>query len=280
MHRSTPAMTSFLGWAAGGSRGLIKGIQDQFGVQTMTGSFNFGESKETNQQGAGLEAMQNYGTTSVPMPPEMGKDGQIEKSAETIINFLGGNRSFPMAGPTEDRRHRLKNLKPGDVAMFDHLQQQFHFNGKGSFLTGVAGKVIRMALAEVKKKGGGQGGSGAQARGLKTRAVGVAVRADDPVISLFDTEGAPAAADTGTSSASTENGQEARNESESTQYTEVGPEKTEQVNKEHRITLPDKEIGVQVVDGSVYLGGLKDKHQFAKVKTVSGPAMNVYARIG
>ena len=241
--------------------------------------------KELNKLGAGLEAMQNYGSTSVPMPPQMGKDGQVEKGAETIINFLGGNRSFPMAGPTEDRRHRLKKLKPGDVAMFDHLQQQFHFNGKGSFLTGVAGKVIRMALAEVKKKAGGQGGSGSGAAPrARTMAIGVAVRAGEPQIGTHVTNGSASpggASEPGASAgAGAETGQEARNESTSTQYTEVGPEKTESVNKEHRITLQDKEIGVQIVDGSVYLGGLKDKHQFAKVKTVSGPSMNVYARIG
>ena len=290
MHRATPKATSFVGWSAGGARALIGKIQDQFGMQTMSGTFNRGEKKDPNQQGEGLEAPQNYGNTSVPMEAEMGKDGQIEKCAETFINFLGGNRSFPIAGPTDDRRHRLKKLNPGDVAMFDHLQQQFHFNKKGSFLTGVTGKVIRMALAEVKKqKGGGQGGSGAQPR-MRTLAIGVAVGAPtwESTVGIETRETGTGTGGQGGDTATrgqaaaqpAELGQQARADSTSTQYNEVGPEKTESVNKEHRITLQDKEIGVQIVDGSVYLGGLKDKHQFAKVKTVSGPSMNVYARIG
>ena len=36
----------------------------------------------------------------------------------------------------DDRRFRLKELEKGDVAMFDYLQHQMHFNNDGMFMTG------------------------------------------------------------------------------------------------------------------------------------------------
>jgi hypothetical protein len=60
----------------------------------------------------------------------------------------------------DDRRYRLKELKPGDVAFFDHQQQQFHFNKDGAFLTGLDNKKIRFSLLKVEDEQQQQGGGG------------------------------------------------------------------------------------------------------------------------
>jgi hypothetical protein len=92
------------------------------------------------------------------MPAKKGKNGEIEECAEAYLQFLGGNRSFPVATVMDDRRYRLKGLKPGDVAFYDHQQQQFHFNKDGAFLTGVEGKRVRFALHKVEDSQGSSKG--------------------------------------------------------------------------------------------------------------------------
>ena len=79
---------------------------------------------------------------------DQGADGLIEECAEAYINFLGGNRSFPIAAVMDDRRYRLKELEPGNVAMFDHLQHQLHFNDDGMFMTGRTDKKLKIQLGE------------------------------------------------------------------------------------------------------------------------------------
>ena len=57
------------------------------------------------------------------MPATKGKDGKIEECAEAYLSFLGGNRSFPVATVMDDRRYRLKELKPGENAQYDDVGQ-------------------------------------------------------------------------------------------------------------------------------------------------------------
>lgn len=109
-------------YAAGGSRTIIDEVDDKSLMQTSKGNFMKGEARKD------VEAPQNYGFTSVVMPADKGKDGQIEGSAEGFVSFMGGNRSFPVVGVMDDRRHRLKELEKGDSAMFRTKddRQQFH----------------------------------------------------------------------------------------------------------------------------------------------------------
>jgi hypothetical protein len=96
-----------------------------------------------------IEAPQNYGFTSTTTDADQNQSGGGQSSGgspsggggsgqatqdgltdgpETFVMFVGGNRSFPVAFPIDDRRNRLQNLKPGDVAMY-RLQldrQQIH----------------------------------------------------------------------------------------------------------------------------------------------------------
>ena len=54
-----------------------------------------------------IERFQNYGFTSVPLT-----------GSEAIVAFVGGSRSHGVAIAVDDRRHRKKNLQPGEVALY------------------------------------------------------------------------------------------------------------------------------------------------------------------
>ena len=154
-HNSTPANTLHRSYDSGGARALISEVNDNPLMQEMAGSFMKGEARK------GIEAPQNYGFSSVVRDATKGKDGQIEASAEGFMSFIGGNRSFPVCAIMDDRRYRLKELKKGDVAMFDYLQHQLHFNDKGMFLTGRTDKKVKIQLAPPPQdqSGGGSGKS-------------------------------------------------------------------------------------------------------------------------
>lgn len=63
-------------------------------------------AKETRE----MERFQDYGFTSVP-----------QEGAEAIVAALAGRRDHLVALRIDDRRFRLKNLKPGEVALYDDL---------------------------------------------------------------------------------------------------------------------------------------------------------------
>ena len=279
MHRMTPLTTAIRAYSAGGARSVVDTINDNPMMQEMAGNFMRSESRKK------IEAPQNYGFSSVVMPAEKGKDGRILRGAEAVINFIGGNRSFPVATIMDDRRFRLKGLKPGDVGMFDHLQQQFLFNKDGAFLMGLVGKKIRMALAEPEKKqqqqqgGQQQAAPAAQTLGISTHEVGGEAGVEAPsgdTVAGGEAGVDPAAAQ---QAGVTNGGQTSRHGSTSQQYLEVNSNRTESMNKEHIFELPDG-TAVHIVDGKVYLGAKKDKAMFARVKTESGISTNVYAKIG
>ena len=72
---------------------------------------------------------------------------------------MGGNRSFPVAGPLDDRRHRLKGLKPGDVSLFRGKDdgQQITLSDAGTFISAFAGKALKMQVVPKPEQGGGKG---------------------------------------------------------------------------------------------------------------------------
>jgi len=67
-----------------------------------------------------VERFQGYGYTSHPHP-----------GAEAVVAFVGGTRSHGIVIQVEDRRYRLKNLAPGEVALFDDLGQVVHLKRSG-----------------------------------------------------------------------------------------------------------------------------------------------------
>ena len=174
MHRATPLSTSFRAFTGGGTRSAVDQIDDSKLMQEHSGNFMAGESRK------GIEAPQNYGFTSVVMPAVKDALGKITDSAEAVISFMGGNRSFPVAGNMDDRRHRLFGLQPGDVGMFRTAldQLQMHFTGDGGFFSGAQDKAVRMQLvAKQQQQSGGAaagtldtgGGAGGQQGGKQQK---------------------------------------------------------------------------------------------------------------
>jgi Bacteriophage Mu Gp45 spike protein len=148
MHRATPRNTSFRAFSAGGARALVDSVSDNPMMQEMAGSFMKGESRKE------IEAPQNYGFSSVILPAKKGKDGQIEECAEAFMSFIGGNRSFPVAGIMDDRRHRPMGLKPGENAQYDDIGQMTLMRRAGLFLLSLDGPD------ESQQQGGAQGKAG------------------------------------------------------------------------------------------------------------------------
>lgn len=142
MHRAAPFNSATRAYSAGGSRSVVDKVDDKTLMQEMGGNHMKGETNKN------IESPQNYGFTSVVMPADKGKDGQVQEGAEAFISYMGGNRSFAVCQVMDDRRYRLKELENGDTAFYDHLQQQFHFNKDGGFLTGRDDKKLRFQLVE------------------------------------------------------------------------------------------------------------------------------------
>jgi phage gp45-like len=156
MHRATPVNSSFRAYVAGGSRTTIPEVDDSKLMQESKGNFMANEARKA------IESPQNYGFTSVVMDATKDAQGKLQACAESFVQFMGGNRSFPVLGNMDDRRFRLKELMKGDVALFDHFQHQMHFNTDGIFVTGRTDKKMKFQLAPPPQDQ--QQSSGAQSR--------------------------------------------------------------------------------------------------------------------
>lgn len=67
-----------------------------------------------------LEHIEPYGYTSEP-----------HTDAEAFVLFFDGDRSHGITFCVADRRYRLKDLKPGEVAIFDDQGQKVHLTRDG-----------------------------------------------------------------------------------------------------------------------------------------------------
>jgi phage gp45-like len=259
MHRATPYNSSFRAYTSGGARATVSSVDDGKLMQEIGASFMKGEKR------SGIETPHTYGFATVPFDPDKDKEGNETAGPECFMQFMGGNRSFPVSGPVDDRRHRLKGLEKGDVALFRGKDdgQQFHMNGIGSFLSTFPGKKLRMQIVKKAQAAARGGGAATFAEG----GAGGAQQADGV-------------------QAAEEKGQKAVYKNDSDQYFEVDEAKTESVNKKHTIMMDDKATAVELIEVGgqkrVYLGGRPELgHQFSRVMTESGlPSINVFARIG
>jgi phage gp45-like len=250
MHRATPLNTSFRAYSAGGARGVIGAVDDTKLMQEVTGHFLQGEKRN------GIEAPQNYGFISVNMPPDMDGSGNITGSAEHFTSFIGGSRSFPVAGIIDDRRHRLKGLDQGDVAMFRTAQDQLqlHLASSGGYWSSPDSKKLRMQLIPAQQQSGG----------AQTRAAG----------------GGSAAGSGG--SGAQQKGQAPVYTQDSQQFFELNSTMTQIVNKAHQFLLQDQSKGIEIAnDSNVYLGAKSGAGQFLRVMLEDGSiAENVFGLKG
>lgn len=72
-----------------------------------------------------VEHFQHYGFTSVPRP-----------GAEGIALAVGGSRAHTVVINVDDRRFRLKNLRPGEVALYDDQEQAIILTRDGIVIDG------------------------------------------------------------------------------------------------------------------------------------------------
>jgi phage gp45-like len=151
MYRHTPLASATRAYTSGGSRAMIDTIDDNKLMQEP----NKSQGMRGESFGA-MEAPQNYGFTSVVADAEKSGNGMIKDCAEGFLSFMGGNRSFPMMGVMDDRRHRLMNLAKdaakGAAAVFGLKEWgQQHLNTEdGVYTTGNIEKRIRSALVQNK----------------------------------------------------------------------------------------------------------------------------------
>jgi phage baseplate assembly protein V len=83
------------------ARAVVQLVDDSVKVQLLQLGVLSEETRE------GVERVQNYGFTSVPLP-----------GAEAVVVFVGGQRDHGLAVAVDDRRYRLKSLQAGEVAMY------------------------------------------------------------------------------------------------------------------------------------------------------------------
>ncbi len=83
------------------ARGIIKIVNDKTKIQQIQASLLAGELKD------GIEHYQDYGFTSVPIA-----------GMETLVVFCGGDRSNGVVVAVGDRKFRLKEMQPGEVALY------------------------------------------------------------------------------------------------------------------------------------------------------------------
>lgn len=84
-----------------------------------------------------VEHFQEYGFTSRPLP-----------GCEVIGVCLGGHRSHMVAIASEDRRHRLRPLQPGEVAMYTDEGDRIVMK-RGRVIEVVAGTQLAVTAPEV-----------------------------------------------------------------------------------------------------------------------------------
>lgn len=90
-------------------RAVLSTINDASGIQIVQVKLLAGETRDN------VERMQNYGYGSVPLP-----------GAEGIMASVSGNRDHGVIIVMDDGRYRMRNLQPGEVAMYSHLDQESH----------------------------------------------------------------------------------------------------------------------------------------------------------
>ncbi|MGU3386949.1 phage baseplate assembly protein [Methylobacterium sp. D53M] len=106
------------------SRGTLTKASDATKMQEVDVKTLLGEAF------SGIEHWHPYGITHVPLPPDS------KGAAEALVAFLGGSRSHPVVIAIADRRHRPKNLKPGESSHHDDQGQHNHLTRDGINQTG------------------------------------------------------------------------------------------------------------------------------------------------
>jgi len=125
------------------ARGIVRLVTDGTKAQELQVSLLAHELRDK------LERFQNYGLTSVPLPPSANGEG-----AEALVGFLGGDRSHGIVIAVEDRRYRVKGLAGGEVCLYDDQGSRVHLKRGGAILVSALTVTVD-AVTAITLDGGG-----------------------------------------------------------------------------------------------------------------------------
>lgn len=92
------------------TRGVVALANSASKLQTLQMRLTAGEVKD------GMEHLEPYGFTSCP-----------HAGAEALAGFMGGDRSHGVVIVVSDRRYRIQELEPGEVAIYTDEGDKVHF---------------------------------------------------------------------------------------------------------------------------------------------------------
>lgn len=92
------------------TRGVVALANSASKLQTLQMRLTAGEVKD------GMEHLEPYGFTSCP-----------HAGAEALAGFMGGDRSHGVVIMVSDRRYRIQELEPGEVAIYTDEGDKVHF---------------------------------------------------------------------------------------------------------------------------------------------------------
>lgn len=113
------------------SRSVLRAADDERRIQELRLAVLEGESMDRVQR------FQEYGFTSRPLP-----------GAEAIGVAVGASRGHFVAVAVDDRRHRKRNLKEGEVALYTD-EGDFILLARGRVMEIVAGAALNVTAPEV-----------------------------------------------------------------------------------------------------------------------------------
>jgi phage gp45-like len=144
------------------TRATLKSASDDHLMQQVDVNMHEGEAKK------GVERFQHYGFSAVPHKQKNEKDKKI---AEALIGYIGGNPGHAVILAIDDRRHRLKNQKDGEVALYDDQGQVLRITRDGIVIS--SHKAVTHEVAPVSKQRGEKdyGQDANAARDMKTRII-------------------------------------------------------------------------------------------------------------
>lgn len=115
------------------SRFVVQRVDDSPKMQLLQLGALADETRED------VERFQNYGFTGVPL-----------EGAEGVVLFVGGKREHGLAVAVDDRRYRIKNLNPGEVAVYTDQGDKIVIERGGTIrVTGATKVVVDAPLVEL-----------------------------------------------------------------------------------------------------------------------------------
>jgi hypothetical protein len=122
----------------GDSRATVQSVDDTQLMQQVDVRLFYDE------QQSGIEHFEPYGFSSVMQPPSL--LGSVLQAAEAFFAFLSGNRSHGIAVTIGDRRFRLINKQPGEVALYDDQGQWIYLRRSGIVMKVPPGNSIAVQI--------------------------------------------------------------------------------------------------------------------------------------